>query len=261
MTTASPLGSTTTPTARSLDRSSGVPLYRQIKDILCDEILSGARPGDEPMTEEELIHRFGVSRAPVRQALKELAAEGYVYRERARGTFPVAGLSREVHRPDTVRPGGLVAYLRETGLDPVSRVWGVQWVTPTADQADRFKLADDEQVLHFTRLISVDTEPLACGEIWLRAPREFRPSVAELEESGSAFSLLEREFGIVVARVQHEAWATAAAAEVAELLGVADGTPVLDVESIFYTREGRLSGWRLNVHRPDQFKFRFTTQH
>lgn len=39
------------------------------------------------MTEEALITCFHVSRAPVRQALKELGDEGYVYRERAKGTF------------------------------------------------------------------------------------------------------------------------------------------------------------------------------
>jgi GntR family transcriptional regulator len=50
-------------------------------------------------TEYELVERFRVSHAPVRQALKELADEGYVYRERAKGTFPVQELP--------VRPPGL----------------------------------------------------------------------------------------------------------------------------------------------------------
>ena len=53
-----------------LDTSSGVPLYRQIMDILRAEITSGAVGADEPMTEAKLLSRFGVSRAPIRQALR-----------------------------------------------------------------------------------------------------------------------------------------------------------------------------------------------
>lgn len=57
-----------------LDLSSGVPLYRQIKDILRAEIAGGAADPREPMTEAQLLDRFDVSRAPIRQALKDLAA-------------------------------------------------------------------------------------------------------------------------------------------------------------------------------------------
>lgn len=245
----------------TLDRLSGVPLYRQIKDIIREEILSGVVPSDQPMTEEAFIRRFGVSRAPVRQAMKELASEGLVYRERAKGTFPVAGVSRAVQRPESVRLGGLMSYLHDEGLEPDSRVWNIGRIEPTPEQSERFNVAADEKVLHFSRLISVKGEPLAWGRIWLTAPKEFAPTMQQLEETGSAFVLLEREFGVAVARVEHEAWASAADVEAAELLAVADGSPVLTVDSTFYTKEGRRIGWRTNVHRPDQFKYRFTTNH
>ncbi|UDY23482.1 GntR family transcriptional regulator [Nocardioides sp. Kera G14] len=242
-----------------IDRSSGVPLYRQIKTILRDEIVTEVTPVDRPMTEEDLIRRFGVSRAPIRQALKELSDEGYVYRERAKGTFPVHGAGRPVRRPDSLRLGGLLGFLRSEGLEPVSRVWDLDLVEPTAEQMERIGLRDDAKLLHFRRLIAVDGEPLAVGQIWLDAPAGFRPSVAELEESGSAFVLLEQQFGVVVARVEHEAWATAASSEAAELLALPEGSPVLEVESRFHTRAGRLVGWRANTHLPDQFKYRFST--
>ncbi|WP_206058028.1 GntR family transcriptional regulator [Nonomuraea zeae] len=85
-----------------LDLSSGVPLYRQIKDILLAEITGGLADPHKPMTEEQLLSRFEVSRAPIRQALKELAGEGYVYRKQGKGTFPVPGA--RVRRPADVRP-------------------------------------------------------------------------------------------------------------------------------------------------------------
>ena len=65
---------------QELDPSTGVPLYRQIREILRSEITNGSMDPAIPMTEAQLLSRFEVSRAPIRQALKELADEGYVYR-------------------------------------------------------------------------------------------------------------------------------------------------------------------------------------
>ena len=98
----------------TIDRSSPIPLYKQIKAILIEELQAAESETSRPFsTEEELVRRFHVSRAPVRQALKELTDEGYVYRERAKGTFPVQELPV---RPPGLELGGLVGFLRDQGM-------------------------------------------------------------------------------------------------------------------------------------------------
>ncbi|HXF68329.1 MAG TPA: extracellular solute-binding protein [Thermoflexus sp.] len=73
---------------RNLDLASGIPIHEQLKEILRTEILEGRlRPGDRLPTEAELCARYRVSRAPVRQALEDLAREGLIVRRRGRGTF------------------------------------------------------------------------------------------------------------------------------------------------------------------------------
>ncbi len=240
-----------------LDLSSGVPLYRQIKDILRTEIVGGVADPRKPMTEEQLLSRFEVSRAPIRQALKELATEGYVYRKQGRGTFPVPGA--RVHRPADVRPGALYQYLSDSGLRPASKVSGIERVEPPARIRDRLGLAAHERLLHFTRLILAEGEPLVEADVFIRAPEEFSPSAAELEETGSAFVLLERGFGITLDRAEHEAWATAATAGHASALGVREGSPLLAIETVFFTAGGLPAGWRSAVHRAEEFKYRFVT--
>ena len=55
----------------TIDRQSPVPLYKQIKEILIKELQAAAIETGRPFsTEHELVERFHVSRAPVRQALK-----------------------------------------------------------------------------------------------------------------------------------------------------------------------------------------------
>ncbi|MBC7169344.1 extracellular solute-binding protein [Candidatus Bipolaricaulota bacterium] len=73
---------------RNLDKKIAVPLYRQLKQILEEEIERGAyRPGERIPTEEALCRQFGVSRVTVRQALGALANEGLVLRHQGSGTF------------------------------------------------------------------------------------------------------------------------------------------------------------------------------
>jgi GntR family transcriptional regulator len=240
-----------------LDPSSGVPLYRQIKDILRREVGEGIADPQKPMTEELLLSRFGVSRAPIRQALQELASEGYVYRKQGKGTFPVTGT--RVQRPADVRSGALYQYLSDRGLHPQGKVSGVERVEPPARIGDLLGLEAHERLLHFSRLISVEDEPLVEAEVYIRAPDDFSPQASELEDQGSAFELLEREFGITVVRAEHEAWATAATPDHAAALGVSEGSPLLVIETIFFTTGDLPAGWRSAVHQAETFKYRFTT--
>jgi DNA-binding GntR family transcriptional regulator len=71
-----------------LDRRSFTPLYQQIKDLLLAQINRGElSAGDVIPSETRLAAAFQMSRLTVRQALYELRIEGYVIREKGRGTF------------------------------------------------------------------------------------------------------------------------------------------------------------------------------
>ncbi|MBT5377930.1 MAG: GntR family transcriptional regulator [Opitutae bacterium] len=59
---------------------------RSVRDQICDtirsEVLSGAWNNDEPVREQSLADRFGVSRGPIRDVLSKLSNEGLlVYRQ------------------------------------------------------------------------------------------------------------------------------------------------------------------------------------
>lgn len=60
--------------------SAGPPgsAVRNVYDYLQDEILSGRLPGGSSIRQEEVAKRLSLSRIPVRDALRHLAAEGFV---------------------------------------------------------------------------------------------------------------------------------------------------------------------------------------
>lgn len=241
---------------QTINRNSSIPLYKQIKQILIEELRSPNSDPTRPIsTEEELVNRFHVSRAPVRQALKELTNEGYVYRERAKGTFPVRNLPV---RPPELELGGLVGYLRDQGIESNTKVLNVGHIKPPEPVYTQLGVTASDKVLEVSRLIYVEEEPLVWTQTYLNVPEAFQPSAQQLEEAESVFVLLERNQGISLSRGDHQIWATGASKEEAVILDVNQGDPILVMETKLYTRNGRISGWRRAVHKADDYKYSFT---
>ena len=82
-----------------VDRKNQEKLYIQVMRLVVDEIGRGTWViGDRIPSEDELAVRFGVSKITIRQALSNLAADGYLMKVQGRGTFvagnrPVVGLT------------------------------------------------------------------------------------------------------------------------------------------------------------------------
>ena len=68
-------------------RSTSQSLHDQVADTLRHEIFSGALPPGSFVDELALSERLDISRTPLREALKVLAAEGLVRHEPRRGCF------------------------------------------------------------------------------------------------------------------------------------------------------------------------------
>lgn len=73
--------------------SHKAPLYQQLKESIIEQIRRGElQPGDRVPSENELARRASVSRMTTKQALTELARDGWVYRIRGKGTFVASAL-------------------------------------------------------------------------------------------------------------------------------------------------------------------------
>ena len=72
----------------TLDKTTPVPLYYQLKSLLLQEIKNGSYPpGSMIPTELEISNMFEISRSTVQKAIIELVSEGYLYRVKSKGTF------------------------------------------------------------------------------------------------------------------------------------------------------------------------------
>jgi GntR family transcriptional regulator len=169
--------------SEALDRSSFVPLYYQLQELVKEQIESGAwGPGDRLPSEPELARRYAVSRVVVRQALAILQDDGQIVRVQGRGTF--------VAEPKLDARAGGLARLLATPRPPDVTIDVLEAGTPPVEPSIRggLRVGDRERVLRLTTALSVRGIPLAITYSFFRAE-----DVGWLEDAVSVGRPLPRE--------------------------------------------------------------------
>jgi GntR family transcriptional regulator len=147
----------------AVDRSSPLPLWAQVLADLTERLAAGEF-GERFPTDLELVETYGVSRQTVREAVRRLADDGVLARERGRGTR-VRALEFE-HTPGTLE--GLFHQVEAQGATQTSVV-RVREQTTDPEIARRLELPARAQLVHIERLRLADAEPLALDRSWLPA--------------------------------------------------------------------------------------------
>ena len=225
-----------------LIRRSPVPLYSQVKELLRERIarLRGEEHEQLP-SERELARDLNISRMTVRQAVRELIAEGAIYTAPGRGTFLATG---EV----TQQLVGLTSFSQEMtkrGLVPASRLLEAEGMTDH-EIAARLRLQPDEPIARIRRLRLANGEPMAIETTHL--PLTLCPGLLSMDlERGSLYELLQRVFRL--------RFGVATQTITALMLGLAEGEPVLVMERISELENGRPFEYVRSWYRADRYHF------
>jgi len=208
------------------------PLYQVISRDIADQIASGSlHGGDRIDSELRLAEHYGVSRMTVRQALGELESEGLVVRRHGSGTFVSSP------RPIERRTNQLGAFHEEMGLDSraiETRLLLQEVAQPPATVAADLALSPGQTVSHLLRLRLLDGRPIAVQESWL--PYVLAPGVArDGLVGGSLYRTLLERAGVEMKWAEQSVAASTATAELAGLLDVPDGSPVLSIRRRSYS--------------------------
>lgn len=234
--------------------SNHMPLYYQLKHEIIDKIQSGEYKANLQLpTESELCEMYGVSKAPVRQALRELALENYIYTIRGKGSFVLSGYIKQ-------KAGRLRSFsdeIREMGYEPGSVFIDRRMVKPDMEIAKNLGIDNEEEVLEIIRL------RLISGEVYsLNYSYYSLEQYPQLENIRFESPSLTEEYNRVLrgemtfATVTLEA--TGMTEEMSESLQREVGSPLLKLSRITYYRINQLEK-PLEFSRiyfvPEKYKF------
>jgi len=206
--------------------AAGAPLYRVVKRSLLRAIEVGRYAAGRALPNEtELAAAFGVSVGTLRHAVDELAAENILVRRQGRGTFvAVHNADRflfqffHVERSDGLREIPLlemVSFERVRADEEQAQALDLKPGEP-AIQIDNRLLLQGRAVIHDRLLVPV---LLFKG----LSEKRFR------ERPSTIYHLYQTEFGITVTRALERARAIGIDRTSGRILGLASGTPVMQV--------------------------------
>ena len=221
------------------------PLYRQIRGLILQSLESGEwRPGEPIPSESDLAARYDVSQGTVRKAIDEMAAENMLVRRQGKGTFVATHTD----------PRAFFRFLRLVPLDgsvePSKSIPLECWRAKAGQEAARVlqvKLGDPMIIVR--RLLQFSGKAVVVDEIYLSGEYFEGLSLDVLKDyQGSLYSLFETRFGVRMIRAEERIRAVPADHSTAELLGVADRTPLLSVERVSFTYGDKPVEWRRGLY-------------
>jgi len=216
-----------------INRSSKLPLYHQLYEIVRGEILTKKwQPGDMLPPESELIETYQVSRTTVRQVLDMLVNEGLIYRQRGRGTFVAEPTVEQV----MVRIVSFEEDMRQRGMTPSTQVLFSQLVPASAEMAGLLQIEPGEELARLERLRLADGEPMSVEESNL--PHRYCRGVLDGDYATTSLrAALERDHGIRWSRAKQTIRAAPATEHLAEALSVPLYSALLFVERTSYSQQ------------------------
>lgn len=216
--------------------------YLRVKEAVLQEV---AKPNPAfPISENALAAHFGVSRMTARRALQELEQEGYLSRQRGRGSFP----SERHFSQGSLRVRPFYEFAQSQGAAARTRVLAAEVRrTPRhvaeklgvrkAVYVERLRFLDDEPVQREARYLNAEL----CGEI-----------LGHDLTAESVHDLLIHRLGLPLTKVWQRLEAVALGGEIAPLLDQPEGAPGLRLERVTYTLEQPVT-WVEYLMRGDRY--------
>jgi GntR family transcriptional regulator len=229
------------------------PRYQRVADDLTKRIGSGRYPvGGYLPTEMELCRQYGISRHTVREALRQLRDAGLISRRRRVGTEVVARTPKPSYRQPTNSIGDLLQYAEETQLS----ILEMKEVSCDAALAELLECREGARWVRVNSLRAVpgDTRPVCMTTAYVDA------KIPDLEKhlerlSGPISAMLEREYGIRIARIEQSIQAVRLGKRQAKLLRAVDGGPALRAIRKYYDKSGRLIELSNAIHPGERFSY------
>ncbi|WP_153125597.1 GntR family transcriptional regulator [Peribacillus tepidiphilus] len=233
-----------------IDKNSPIPIYHQLEEYIKSQIECGALKVDEAIpSEREYAERYQISRMTVRQAINNLVNEGYLYRQKGRGTF--------VNKQKVEQKlQGLTSFtedMLERGMKPSSKLLSFQIIPADIQVASRLKLKENTPVYEIQRVRLADDVPMALETTYL--PANLVKGLTEEIINQSLYKYIEDTLLLTISEAAQQIEAASAKEIEVKHLEIEKGSPVLLILRTSYLQDGTPFEFVKSAYRADRYKF------
>ncbi|HKW48194.1 MAG TPA: GntR family transcriptional regulator [Gemmatimonadaceae bacterium] len=229
------------------------PRYQQVANELIDSIGGGIYPvGALLPTEMELCEQYQISRSTVREALRKLRDSGLIARRRRVGTTVVSRVPSASYRQPTNSISDLLQYAHDTRVEVLAKK-RIACDDALAEQLE-CRIGRAWLRIESLRTIPDAATPVCVTTAYLDARL---PNLERNREGidGPISAMLERTYGVRIARVEQSIQAIALNKRQAKLLKARAGSPALLATRRYYREDGSLVELSSAIHPSDRFTY------
>ena len=235
-----------------LERSNPKPLYAQLDEIIREKISSGEWKAHNPIpSENELSRIYGLSRMTARSVITQLVKEGMLYRVPGKGTF----VTEPKITAKSLSYAGIREQLEQMGYEIATRIVRIERIDAPEQIAAKLGIEKGIPVYVLERVRYIKDEPLSLHisyvPVRLCEGLETKKLVDE-----QLCVILKNDYGLIRGKVVETLESSSASPFEAKILGVRAGYPLLMLEDIIYSSEGKPFEYSKVIFRGDRIKLR-----
>lgn len=237
---------------QTLNKNVPIPLYFQLKEILLEEIKK-SEAGVIIPPEMELCGRFDISRPTVRQAITELVNEGYLTRQKGKGTFIS---TPKIKQDFLIVLESFDDEMHQKGLKPSTKVLEFELAKSDERVSEVLGTPPESDVVKLRRLRFTNDEPIVLVLSYL--PYGKLQSILTRDMTKvSLYKTIEQDYGYSIERTVRTLESRLAGEYEAKVLGVKKGSAIQYIETVAYLTGGEPIEFSMASYRGDRNKFTF----
>ncbi|HNW59685.1 MAG TPA: GntR family transcriptional regulator [bacterium] len=235
----------------NLDKSSIIPYYYQLQEVLENLIEQGVYKPDEKLpSENELKDSLGISRATAQRALQHLVDRGMARRIQGKGTF----VANKTITYSVVAAFSFSAEMLGLNKKVHSKLICAEEIQAHSLISRMLQTASDTKFYSIQRIRYVDSVPISLQTSYL--PMSLVPGLIKKNfEEESLFETIKKDYGLAIKDAQETLQAVKATEYEASHLSIKEGDAVFLLERITRIASGEILEFVKTILRGDTGKF------
>ncbi|EIT85559.1 GntR family transcriptional regulator [Fictibacillus macauensis ZFHKF-1] len=233
-----------------IDKQSPLPIYYQIEKDLKDRIERGEwQEGHMIPSEREYAEHYNVSRMTVRQAITNLVNDGFLRRQRGKGTFVA---SKKIQQK-MVRLTSFTEDMKQRNMIATTKVLSFTLMKADSLTAALFQMNEGEEIAEVQRMRLADGLPMALETSKLNL--RLLQGITEKVIQHSLYDYIEHTLNLKVGAAVQKLEASVARQHESALLQITKGSPVLLMTRETKLKDGQVFESVKSVYRGDRYAF------
>lgn len=240
-----------------INKYSNIPLYCQLKNLIIVKIEGGEfKENTQIPSEQELCEIYNISRPTVRQAISELTNNGYLFKEKGKGTF----VSRAKARIDIKNYSGFTDSILDSQVPGQRDIVLINTIVSSENNklSEVFGIPYNQKVdfAEVKYVTKQNNEVFSLNVSYI--PLNIFPTIIDdIKSNKQSYDILRGKYPYIPVKTKSSLEVIYTDQSDAQFLQVQPGQALINIENSLYSKSGQAVEYIVSKYRADKCKLTF----